>query len=126
MNPNLYVGKIYDGRKVSSHQRIQDTSFQQKVQHNILFKDVEDFKNSMNATYLSPNQSSSMTKPVQKIYFSKTSFIDGELQKLVHQYVDKKLEPSDTEKSIHPRVSYLEREIHNLRHDLIQLRKSSL
>lgn len=125
MNPNLFVGKLFDGNHIGSVQRHQDTKFRKIVQDNIFNKDVEEFKKLANHQYVKPNQPVTLVKPVERVYLSKSEFVSGELKHLVNDLVDDKLDPTiRKDKSIFPRLHYLEREIGKIHHDIIQFRKT--
>lgn len=125
MNPNLFVGKLFDGNKIGPLQRHQDTKFRKIVQHNIFNKDVEEFKKLANHKYSKPNEAVTLVKPVERLYLSKSEFISGELKHLVNDLVDDKLNPTiRKDNSIFPRLNYLEREIGKIHHDIIQFRKA--
>lgn len=125
MNPNLFVGKLFDGNKIGPLQRHQDTKIRKIVQHNIFNKDIEEFKKLANHQYSKPNEAVTLVKPVERVYLSKSEFVSGELKHLVNDLVDDKLNPTiRKDNSIFPRLKYLEREIGKIHHDIIQFRKT--
>ncbi len=123
MNPNLFVGKLYDGKRVTSNQRQQDGTMRNIVQNNIWRQDIEDFKKEVNHKYSKPNQPLTLVQPVHKVFMTKNDFISGEMKHAVLDIVNEKVKPTKEEVSILPRIKYMEREINRLQHDVIQLRK---
>lgn len=123
MNPNLFVGKLYDGQRISSNQRHQDGVMRSIVQNNIWRQDIEDFKKEVNHKYKKPNEPLTLVKPVHKVFITKNDFVSGEMKHAVLDIVNEKVKPTKEELLILPRLKYMEQEIDRLQHDIIQLRK---
>ena len=124
MNPNLFTGKLYDGNAIGSTQRKLDSKFRQIVHDEIFSSDIEKYKKSVSTQYHKPNEPVTLRRPIEKLYVSKSDLVEGQLKNMVTKGVESELKTIKKSMEMLPRVRYLEREVNQLQHDVIQLRKA--
>ena len=124
MNPNLFTGKLYDGNAIGSTQRKLDSKFRQIVHDEIFSSDIEKYKKSVSTQYHKPNEPVTLRRPIEKLYVSKSDLVEGQLKNMVSEGVESELKTIKKSMEMLPRVRYLEREVNQLQHDVIQLRKA--
>lgn len=124
MNPNLFTGKLYDGNAIGSTQRKLDSKFRQIVHDEIFKSDIEKYKESVSTKYHKPNEPLTLQRPIEKLYVSKSDLVEGQLKNMVTEGVESELKTIKKSMQMLPRVRYLEREVNQLQHDIIQLRKA--
>jgi hypothetical protein len=124
MNPNLFTGKLYDGNTIGSTQRKLDSKFRHIVHDEIFRSDIEKYKKSVSTQYHKPNEPVTLQRPIEKLYISKSDLVEGQLKNMVTEGVESELKTIKKSMEMLPRVRYLEREVNQLQHDVIQLRKA--
>ena len=124
MNPYLFTGKLYDGNAIGSTQRKLDSKFRQIVHDEIFSSDIEKYKKSVSTQYHKPNEPVTLRRPIEKLYVSKSDLVEGQLKNMVSEGVESELKTIKKSMEMLPRVRYLEREVNQLQHDVIQLRKA--
>jgi len=124
MNPNLFTGKLYDGNAIGSTQRKLDSKFRHIVHDEIFRSDIEKYKKSVSTQYHKPNEPITLQRPIEKLYISKSDLVEGQLKNMVTEGVESELKTIKKSMEMLPRVRYLEREVNQLQHDVIQLRKA--
>lgn len=124
MNPNLFTGKLYDGNAIGSTQRKLDSKFRKIVHDEIFSSDIEKYKKSVSTQYHKPNEPVTLHRPIEKLYVSKSDLVEGQLKNMVTEGVESELKTIKKSMEMLPRVRYLEREVNQLQHDVIQLRKA--
>ena len=122
MNPNQFMGKLYNGKESKKNDDL-NLKFRKLVQDKIFNEHREEYKSQTKHQYSKPNMTTTLHKPVKTLYIERASAVTSQLQNIVSESVKQEMKPiQDKFNAVH-QISYLEKEVNRLSHEMVQLKK---
>jgi hypothetical protein len=122
MNPNQFMGRLYNGKESKTKHDL-NSKFTKLVQHKIFNENNEEYKSQSHHQYSKPNITTSIQKPVKTLYIDQASAVTSQLKNIVSESVKTEIKPIQDKVNAFHQISYLEKEVNRLSHEMIQLKR---
>jgi hypothetical protein len=121
MDPNRFIGKMYDGQKKDVS--VFDSKKTKLIQQKIFNERHKEYNSQNKYQFTKPNFTVTLQKPVQTLYLNKSDAVHSQLKNIVKESVVDEIKPIKTKLDKISQISYLEQKVNHLDHEIIQLKK---